>query len=105
MDMDTGNWKEWPMPGPPLIRYTKAEICDWLDVSDDTLDAMIDAGKFPRGYKISPKSTPTWTGKDIAAWLHLRDRWFPEAKPADSGRNQPKSADSGRKSESDKSGD
>jgi predicted DNA-binding transcriptional regulator AlpA len=98
--MDIGDWKDWTLPGPPRLRYTLREIASWLDVSEDTLRATIDAGHFPRGHKISPQSTPTWTGADLAAWLHLRDRLGPvpdEPKPAETGRTRPKRDEPGGK--------
>lgn len=82
--------REWSLPGPAGLRFTRREVAAWLDVSEDTIDRMIDAGSFPRGSKASPQSSPTWTGLDLAAWLHLRDRWCPAT---DRSRERPGAAE------------
>lgn len=81
--MDLGELRDWTLPGPPALRYTARQVAAWLDISTDTLRRLIDQGRFPRGHKLG-QGEPTWTGLDIAAWLHLRDRMYPaddEAQP------------------------
>lgn len=77
--MDAGDWKEWPLPGPPKLRYTASDVARWLEMDEKTLQRMIDDGHFPRGVKDSPRAEQTWTGGELAAWLLLRGRWFPAA--------------------------
>jgi hypothetical protein len=94
--------RDWSLPGPPGTRYTLHEVAKWLDMHDDTLRAMIDLGRFPRGYKATAQAEPVWTGAELAAWLLLRDRWYPEPKPDETGRNQTKRAEPRRKSDDPK---
>lgn len=101
--MDSGDWKEWPLHGPPKLRYTLQEVATWLDISADTLRGLIEQGRFPRGHKVSPQSSPTWTGADLAAWLHMRDRWYPEPDSPDTGRHGAKPDEPRRKRDESKS--
>src|SRR5262245_4948782 len=84
--MDGGggkDWIEWILPGPPRLRYTATDIARWLEFDVKTLCRMIESGHFPRGHKDSPRSEETWTGADLAAWLHLRGRWAPQPNPGE----------------------
>lgn len=64
------DWKLWSIPGPPKLLYAKKEVCAILNVSDATLDRMMDAGLFPRGGKSGPGGAPVWTGAQIACYFH-----------------------------------
>lgn len=66
---------QWTLPGPDKLTLTRLDVCQILHVSESTLDRMIESGTFPRGVKMSASSSPIWTGADLAAYLHLAERW------------------------------
>ncbi len=68
--------RDWQLPGPDKHLYTIEGVCKELDLNRTTLNRLIAEGKFPRGRKIAGRTQ--WTGADIAAYLLLADRWFPD---------------------------
>lgn len=69
--------RDWVLPGPRKLRYTRAEIARWLGIEPKTLDRAIADGLFPAGVKDTPGGEPAWSGADLAAYLQLRGRWQP----------------------------
>lgn len=65
--------EHWSLPGPKGLVHDLHETAKIVGVSYKTLERMIDNGEFPQGKLVSGK--PTWSGSDIAAWLHLRGRF------------------------------
>lgn len=64
--------KEWRVPGPPRLRYSKAEVLALLDgLSESSLDALIADGRFPRGHKATPQSASYWSGQVLACYFLL----------------------------------
>ncbi len=51
----------------------KKEVCDMIDVSDSTLDRMIDAGQFPRAVPFPGEKRARWRWVDIAWYLLGRE--------------------------------
>jgi predicted DNA-binding transcriptional regulator AlpA len=64
--------KGWELLGPVQYILHAADVAAFLRVSEKTLARMVAAGQFPTPQLIS--GTPTWTGPDVAAYLHLRGR-------------------------------
>ena len=79
------DWTTWSLPGPPRLRCSLREVAALLDVSVKTLDRMIAAGRFPAGGRASQRSGPTWSGLDLACWLHLAPRLALPPEPAGAG--------------------
>ncbi len=73
--------REWSIPGPPNLRYTKAEVVAMLGVHETTLDRLIAERQFPRGHKATPQSAPVWSGQVLACWFFLGPH-LAEAAPA-----------------------
>lgn len=91
--------REWTLVGPAALRLTLHDVARWLEMDAKTLRGMIEAGRFPRGYKPTPQSEPFWTGCELAAWLLLRDRWHPEpeGEPGETRESQGKRGKPGGK--------
>jgi hypothetical protein len=68
--------RTWNINGPDEDVFTRAEVVTYLRLpSEQALDRLIKAGKFPPGISTGGKrSPPIWTGLDIAAFLHLQGR-------------------------------
>ncbi len=65
--------QEWTVTGPAKTLMSRAEVAKYLGLHVKTLEELIARGEFPAGQLIG--SRPTWSGRDIAAWLHLRGRF------------------------------
>ncbi len=63
----------WMLPGPSGLCLDIAQVARILHTSVKTVRRLIDIGEFPCGQMVAGKLT--WTGSDIAAYLHLRGRY------------------------------
>lgn len=76
--------RKWDLDGPDVEKLDVADVCKYLgNIKRQTLSRMIREGKFPRGRRIGGRLV--WTGRDIAAYELLADRWFPEPQPPGPG--------------------
>lgn len=70
--------------GPKRDLLTAEEVCEYLRVSDDTLNGLIEAGKFPPAFMVS-KGRKLWDWMDTIAYKHMSQRipgFLGETKPA-----------------------
>lgn len=65
--------REWMLPGPAEAMLDTRAVAKFLGVNVRTLRRMIDDGEFPAGMHVGGRLT--WSGSDIAAYLHLRGRF------------------------------
>ena len=68
--MDT---QGWTLIGPAALLLDVHDVGKAIGVCPKTIKRMIDDGEFPQGKSVGGKTT--WTGADLAAWLHLRGRF------------------------------
>lgn len=52
---------------------TLIEVARYLNLSEPTMERLIDAGKFPDGVRLSPKKK-MWNWLDVVAYAHLVQR-------------------------------
>lgn len=73
--MDT---RDWSLPGPKPLFMDIGEVAIFFRTHEDTIRRWIAAGTFPNGQMHGGKLT--WSGADIAAYLHLRGRYSVASK-------------------------
>lgn len=77
-DARGGETKLWTFEGPDALILDADDVCKFFGIgSKKTLARMVADHEFPRPAKHGGKMI--WTGKDIAAHLHLMNRYIGDA--------------------------
>lgn len=70
--------RDWSLSGPDSLIMDINEVALFFRTHEDTIRRWIAAGTFPNGQVHGGKLT--WSGADIAAYLHLRGRYSVNGK-------------------------
>lgn len=65
--------ENWSMPGPKGLLLDIHQVAKAIGIGEKTILRMVAGGEFPEGKLTGGKFT--WSGSDIAAWMHLRGRF------------------------------
>jgi predicted DNA-binding transcriptional regulator AlpA len=65
---DTRRTDAWPAPLDLQRPWTKAEVCGWFDISENTLHTLIKDAGFPPPTMLGGLRLPRWRFADVDRW-------------------------------------
>ena len=74
MDETTDTRPTDALPAPLQLQrpWTKADVCGWFDVSENTLTTLIKDAGFPPPTMLGGLRLPRWRASDVLAWQHAQ---------------------------------
>lgn len=81
------DFQQWSLPGPAALLLSISDVAKVVGVNVKTIVRMIESGEFPEGKLVGKRLT--WTGQDLAAYLHLRGRYVNKNGQEKHGQSKP----------------